>query len=61
MGYVGVGGSTRNRGQTPAKKKPTQIIQNNSRFISNKKIPAESPALYDIAPTILSEFDIIDG
>lgn len=26
--------------------------------ISNKKIEAESPALYDIAPTILSEFNI---
>ncbi|MGB2691458.1 MAG: alkaline phosphatase family protein [Thermodesulfobacteriota bacterium] len=26
--------------------------------ISNKKIQAQSPALYDIAPTILSEFDI---
>lgn len=27
-------------------------------IISNKKIQAENPALYDIAPTILSEFDI---
>ncbi|GJM15470.1 MAG: hypothetical protein DHS20C13_07970 [Thermodesulfobacteriota bacterium] len=26
--------------------------------LSNKKIPSESPALYDIAPTILSEFGI---